>query len=72
MTENCLDLETLDHWIASDIDNGSWPAAIPRSVVVNYFESRGCALVDSFIDPMPPGKTETLVFRRAEAAAINA
>jgi hypothetical protein len=72
MTEKCLDLETLDRWVASKIDNGSWPAAMPRSAVVNYFESRDFALVGSFIDPMPPGKTETLVFRRAVTPAINA
>lgn len=64
MTENCLDQNAMQAWADSDTDNGSYPAAMSRSVAVNTFTNKGFTLVDSFVVPMPPGKTELLIFRK--------
>jgi SAM-dependent methyltransferase len=65
MTEACLPAETVARWVASGIRAGTYPAAVPRAAAVDYFESRCCALVGSFLGPLGPGTTEVLVFRKA-------
>jgi hypothetical protein len=67
MTENCLPPSMVDSWASSGIENGSFPAAVPRVVATSFFEARGFDLVGSFVVAMPPGQTETLVFRRTGA-----
>jgi len=64
ITEHCLGGDTMQDWAKSGINNGSYPAVMPRAVAVNFFASKGFSLVDSFIVPLPPGATELLVFRR--------
>jgi hypothetical protein len=64
MTEACLDTATLRKWAASGIDNGAYPAAMPRKVALEFFAETGCALVGSFTVPMGEGRTETFVFRK--------
>jgi hypothetical protein len=68
VTEVCLEPRALEDWAASDIDNGSYPAVMPRNAAVGYFEKRGFSLVGSFLTSMPPGKTETFVFRKSPVA----
>ena len=65
MTEACLDSGTLRKWVASGIDNGAYPAAMPRTIALEFFAERGCTLVGSFLVPMGKGHTETFVFRKA-------
>lgn len=65
MTESCLDPETIEKWAASDTDAGSYPTATPRQAAVSFFESRGFALVGSFLAPFGHGRTELLVFRKS-------
>jgi SAM-dependent methyltransferase len=68
-TEACLDADTVDRWIDSDLQTGAYPAAVPRKVCTQYFEAHGCSLVGTFIIPMGPGTTEGFVFRKASAAS---
>jgi hypothetical protein len=65
MSEACLDRPTLARWAASGIDNGAYPAVMPRSVAIDFLAERGCALVGSFLVPMGEGHTETLVLRKS-------
>jgi hypothetical protein len=64
MTEACLDTATLGKWAASGIDNGAYPAAMPRTVAIDVLAESGCALLGSFLVPMGEGHTETFVFRK--------
>jgi hypothetical protein len=48
----------------SNIRNGSYPAALPRSVAEEFFASNGFKLAGNFILPMKPGTTELLVFKK--------
>jgi hypothetical protein len=64
MTEACLDPGTLRKWAASGIDNGAYPAAMPRKAATDFFTASGCTLVGSFLVPMGHGHTETFVFRK--------
>jgi hypothetical protein len=43
--------------------HGSYPAAMPRRIVIDFFTAHGFALVGTFFVPMGPGKTECFVFR---------
>ncbi len=70
MTERCLDAETLRRWAASGVENGSYPAAMPRQVAIDYFGDRSCELVGSFLVPMGAGTTEVLAFRKTIATAV--
>lgn len=65
ITERCLDTNTMRLWAGSGIRNGSYPAATPREAAVRFFTEAGFSLLDSFIVPMAPGRTEVMVFRRA-------
>jgi hypothetical protein len=64
MTEACLDAETLRKWAASGIDNGAYPAAMPRNAALDFFAASRCDLVGGFQVPMGEGRTETFVFRK--------
>lgn len=64
MTENCLDLDTFKKWVAFPHETGSYPAAMPRAIAVEYFESHQFDLVGTFFIPMPPGRTEVFVFHK--------
>jgi Methyltransferase domain len=65
VTESCMDPETLRQWaISGVISDSSYPTLIPRSVAVQYFEGQDFSLVGSFFVPLPPGRTETFVFRK--------
>lgn len=64
MTESCLDPNTLGRWVASGVDNGSYPAAMPRQVAIDYFDDQSFDLVGAFLVPMGSGKTEVLAFRK--------
>lgn len=65
ITERCLDVGTLRNWIASNIENGAYPAVVPRTVAVSYFEAEGCDLIGTFIVPIGNiGQTEVFVFRK--------
>jgi hypothetical protein len=67
VTERCMDDETLKRWTANYAAHGNYPAIMPRQFAVDFFSNRGAALVGSFMVPMRPGHTETLVFKRARA-----
>lgn len=64
MTENCLDLDTFKKWANSPHETGSYPAAMPRAIAIEYFVSHQFDLIGTFFMPMPPGRTEVLVFRK--------
>jgi hypothetical protein len=64
MTEACLDSNTLKSWVAAEIEDGSYPAVMPRAPTIDCFEGRGFVLVGTFIVPMGPGRTEMFVFRK--------
>jgi hypothetical protein len=67
MTETCLDVHTVETWIGSETQHGSYPAAMPRGVAIDFFTSRGFDLIGAFTIPMGPGKTEYFVFRRSNS-----
>ena len=64
MTERCLDGDAMTTWREANIRNGSFPAAMPREVAIQFFANAGFSLAGSVVLPMPPGKTELLVFKR--------
>ncbi len=64
MTERCLSGDAMEVWASSHVDNGSFPAAMPREVATRFFAAAGFALVGSVVVPMPPGVTELMVFKR--------
>lgn len=66
MTERCLSAEMISRWVASGIRAGSYPAAMPRGPVVEFFEAARLTLIESFIGPLGPGTTEVFVFRKRE------
>lgn len=65
MTETCLDPETADAWASTSMEGtGTYPSVMPKTFIVDCFKARGMTLVASFLVPMKPGYTETLVFRK--------
>ena len=64
VTERCLEQNAMLDWARSGIRNGSFPAVMPREVVMNFFTQKGFSLASSDIAPMPPGTTELFVFKR--------
>ncbi len=64
ITEDCLDGATLEKWLRSEIDNGAYPAVVPRAVVTTYFGGHGFDLVGTAMIPIGPGTTELFVFRK--------
>ena len=67
MTESCLDNETVGDWIRTGTQHGSYPAAMPRGVAIEFFTRRGFDFIGTFVVPMGPGKTEYFVFRRSDS-----
>jgi hypothetical protein len=64
VTERCLSPEAIDRWVASGLQTGSYPAAVPRQSACRFFGSRGFRVTGSFTVPMGPGTTEVLAFRK--------
>ncbi|MBI1361460.1 MAG: methyltransferase domain-containing protein [Alphaproteobacteria bacterium] len=64
MTEDCLPPGAIATWAASGINNGAYPAVMPRRPMLALFDTAGFALVGSFRAPMGVGQTETFVFRK--------
>jgi hypothetical protein len=64
VTEDSLGPETVERWALSDLETGTYPAAIPRRVALDFFASKGFQLAGSFFVPMGVGTTETFVFNR--------
>jgi Methyltransferase domain len=68
LTEACLDLKTLEAWIESGIDNGAFPAVMPRALALDYFASRGFEAIGTFQVPLGVDHTtEVFVFRKQTA-----
>jgi len=67
MTEACFDDGTVEAWLQAESQHGSYPAAMPRRLAIDFFTKRGFEQVGTFLVPMGPGKTEYFVFRRSAA-----
>ena len=61
MSEDCLDLTTLQRWVDSGIENGSYPAVMPRSLAIDYFQSCSFKVVGSFFVAMEGGKQSACI-----------
>ena len=66
MTEDCLPPDCIQEWVSAGIENGAYPAAMPKAAALDYFASLGCELVGDFITPMELGSTQTFVFKPTE------
>ena len=64
ITEDCLDFTTAERWRTSGIDNGAYPAVIPRTLVVSAFERLGFDLLGTPPIPIGPGVAHLFVFRK--------
>ncbi|MER5891241.1 methyltransferase domain-containing protein [Streptomyces sp. NPDC001941] len=65
MTETCLDPAAVGTWVREGgSGHDSFPAAMPRAVCVDLFDSLGCTLESSFLAPLGVATTEVLVFAR--------
>jgi Methyltransferase domain len=64
MTENCLDNINVPLWLKTGINTRTYPAIIPKTFVINFFEGHGFNFLASFLVPMKPGQTECMVFRK--------
>jgi len=64
VTEASMDPATVTRWVSSQGIDSTYPAMMPRATTVDFFASRGCSLVGSFLIPMGPGTTDTYVFRK--------
>lgn len=60
-SEDCLDEPTVLKWI----EQGTIYHPFPKSWAVDFLQRRGLTLLGSATTPLPPGKSELLVFRRA-------
>jgi SAM-dependent methyltransferase len=60
-SENCLDDPTVLAWI----EQGTIYHPFPKAWAVDFLQRRGLTLLGSETTPMPPGRSELLVFRRA-------
>ncbi|MGA9778102.1 MAG: hypothetical protein WBS33_07500 [Verrucomicrobiia bacterium] len=63
MTEDCLENWDVPIWLQKGAKR-TYPAIMPKKFVINFFQGNGFRLVESFIVPMKPGKTECMVFRK--------
>jgi len=68
ITECCLDDDTLERWMLSGIGHCSYPAPIPREIVLRFFQKRGVSIAGSFKVPLGPGTTECMIFVKRPAA----
>jgi hypothetical protein len=64
LTETCLDLDAFQKWVNSSISYGTYPAAMPQAIAVEYFSSRQFDLVGTFFVPLGECRTEVFVFRK--------
>jgi SAM-dependent methyltransferase len=60
-TEDCLDDPTVLTWI----ERGTIYHPFPKAWAVDFLQRRGLTLLGTATTPLPPGKSELLVFRRA-------
>jgi hypothetical protein len=60
VTEDCLEDSVVSDWIR----NGSIHHPIPRKWLLSFLADRDLTLSGSFFTPLPPGKSEVLVFRK--------
>ena len=67
MTEACIDDATIQRWLAANINWGLYPGMCSRQVVIDLLTGRGLSLVGTFLEPMRPGSTECMVFKRPAA-----
>ncbi len=65
MTEACMDSTNVPMWLQTGIGTRTYPAIMPKAFVVDFFKWHGFKLVESFIVPMKPGKTECMFFQKA-------
>jgi SAM-dependent methyltransferase len=68
VTENCLDDETAHAWVR----HNSIYRLCPRTWVTGYLQRQGLTLLGSSFTPLPPGRSELLVFRRVETPGTRA
>jgi SAM-dependent methyltransferase len=61
LTEDCLDEETVRAWVRQ----GSFYRPFPKDWTIEFMQRRGLDFVGSHFSPLPPGRAELLVFRRA-------
>jgi hypothetical protein len=67
MTEDCMDNANVALWLQTGINTRTYPAIIPKSFVIRFFESHGFRFAASFLIPMKPGRTECMVFQKHHA-----
>jgi ubiquinone/menaquinone biosynthesis C-methylase UbiE len=60
MSEDCMDDDVVRVWTRER----TIYRPVPRQWLVDYLDRRGLELVGSYFTPMPPGRSELLVFRR--------
>ena len=62
LTENCLDSETVQRWLAS---GEYYPCFFGKQYTIDFMARAGCVLVSSFFNrKYGPGRSEYLVFRK--------
>jgi hypothetical protein len=64
MTEDCMDGANVELWLKTGINTRNYPAIVPKSFVIDFFQRNGFEFVSSFLVPMKPGKTEVMAFRK--------
>jgi hypothetical protein len=65
LTEACLGSDMLEKWVGSGVENGAYPAVMPRVLALDYFSSAGFDTVGAFLVPMGTDcTTEVFVFRK--------
>jgi SAM-dependent methyltransferase len=65
LTETALDIETVHAWrTRGGSGHDSYPAPLPRSVVVDIFSTNDFSLKNTHIGAMGVGRTEVLMFRK--------
>lgn len=69
VTEDCMPPDILRKWLGAGVNHGPYPAIIPRSFAIKFFNREGADLLGSTKIPMRPGVTELFVFRKSSAAA---
>lgn len=64
VTERCLSVEQIEDWLASGVHSGPYPASIPRECITALLAHHHLVFNGSFLEPMRPGLTECMVYRR--------
>lgn len=68
LTEACLEPNTLNLWVESGIENGAFPAVMPRTLALDYFSNNGFEAVGTFQVPIAVGRTTEVFVLRKQAA----